>query len=292
MADVKWIKITTNVFDDEKMKLIDVLPERDAIIVIWFKLLTLAGKINDNGKVYIMEQLATTDEVLATVFNRPITVVRLALQTFVKFRMIEMNEHINIVNWEKHQNIEGLEKIREQNRLRKQKQRELENIKKLENTKEKEVVTGQSRDVTQQNKNRIDKNRIDKNRIEEEKSNNNLSCKQDDVPYKEIINYLNNKIDSNYKHTTNKTKELIRARFEEGFKFDDFKIVIDKKSETWKNTDMQKYLRPQTLFGTKFESYLNEKISLSETGKISKKAERTLKNAIKFLEEDDFIDAE
>ena len=278
MADVKWIKITTNVFDDEKMKLIDVLPERDAIIVIWFKLLTLAGKTNDNGKVYIMEQLATTDEVLATVFNRPITVVRLALQTFVKFRMIEMNEHINIVNWEKHQNIEGLEKIREQTRKRVEKHRE----------KQKQIKCN----VTVTDGNAIDKNRIDKNRIEEEKSNNNLSCKQDDVPYKEIINYLNNKIDSNYKHTTNKTKELIRARFEEGFKFDDFKIVIDKKSETWKNTDMQKYLRPQTLFGTKFESYLNEKISLSETGKISKKAERTLKNAIKFLEEDDFIDAE
>lgn len=124
MAEVKWIKITTNIFDDEKMKLIDVLPERDAIIVIWFKLLAMAGKTNDNGSVYVMKEMATTDEVLSTVFNRPLTTVRLALQTFGRFGMIEVNEHINIVNWDKHQNIEGLDKIREQNRIRQAKHRE------------------------------------------------------------------------------------------------------------------------------------------------------------------------
>jgi len=124
MADVKWIKIMVNVFDDEKMKLIDVLPERDAIIVIWFKLLALAGKTNDNGLVYIMKEMATTDEVLSTVFNRPLPTIRLALETFVRFGMIQMNDHINIVNWEKHQNVDGLEKIREQAKKRQAKYRE------------------------------------------------------------------------------------------------------------------------------------------------------------------------
>ena len=107
MVDVKWIKMTTNIFEDEKMKLIDVLPERDAIIVIWFKLLAMAGKTNDDGFVYVMKEMATTDEVLSTVFNRPLGTIRLALETFVKFGMIEVNHHISIVNWEKHQNIDG-----------------------------------------------------------------------------------------------------------------------------------------------------------------------------------------
>lgn len=80
------------------------------------------------------------------------------------------------------------------------------------------------------------------------------------IPYKEIIEYLNNRTGSNYKHTTNKTKDLIKARFNEKFTLDNFKEVIDKKCVEWMNTDMQKYLRPETLFGTKFESYLNQQV--------------------------------
>lgn len=83
---------------------------------------------------------------------------------------------------------------------------------------------------------------------------------EQNVPYKEIIDYLNDKIGSNYKSTTSKTKQLIKARFNEGFTLEDFKIVIDKKYVEWyNNKDMNKYLRPETLFGTKFEGYLNQK---------------------------------
>lgn len=81
----------------------------------------------------------------------------------------------------------------------------------------------------------------------------------DDIPYKEIVDYLNEIIGTHYKHTTKKTKKLIRARWNEGFKLEDFKIVIDKKAEEWLgDKEMEKYLRPVTLFSTKFESYLNQ----------------------------------
>ena len=83
--------------------------------------------------------------------------------------------------------------------------------------------------------------------------------KKQDIPYKEIINYLNKKIDSRYKSTTNKTKKLIKARWNEGFRLDDFKTVIDKKCVEWMgDKEMEKYLRPPTLFSNKFESYLNQ----------------------------------
>ena len=99
-------------------------------------------------------------------------------------------------------------------------------------------------------------------------SNTNIaiSSVKDDIPYKEIIDYLNMRSGSNYRHTTNKTKDLIKARFNESIKsgnpytLDNFKEVIDKKCVEWMNTDMQKYLRPETLFGTKFESYLNQQM--------------------------------
>ena len=106
-------------------------------------------------------------------------------------------------------------------------------------------------------KNSIDKNSIDKNSIDKIYSLE----KQDTIPYKEIIDYLNLKTNSNYKHSTNKTKDLIKARINEGFTLDDFKKVIDVKTNEWINDNkMNIYLRPSTLFGTNFESYLNQPI--------------------------------
>jgi len=78
------------------------------------------------------------------------------------------------------------------------------------------------------------------------------------IPYKEIIEYLNEKAGKQYRHTTPKTRELIKARWKEGFRLDDFKKVIDNKTLLWKGEKEEIYLRPVTLFGTKFESYLNE----------------------------------
>lgn len=124
MSAVKWIKITTDVFDDEKIKLIDALPDADAILVIWFKLLAQAGKSNQQGALLLNHKLAYTEEMLSTIFNRKLLTVRLALQTFEELGMIERGEYIQITNWEKHQNIEGMEKIRLQNAERQRKYRE------------------------------------------------------------------------------------------------------------------------------------------------------------------------
>ena len=119
MGDVKWIKICTDIFDDEKVLLIESMPDADGIIVIWFKLLCMAGKQNNSGVFMLNDKIAYTDEMLATVFRRPINTVRLALQTFANLEMIEIvDDVITIPNWEKHQSIDKLEKLKEQNRLR------------------------------------------------------------------------------------------------------------------------------------------------------------------------------
>ncbi|MDP4174169.1 MAG: phage replisome organizer N-terminal domain-containing protein [Bacteroidota bacterium] len=133
MAELKWIKITLNMFDDEKIKLIDAMPERDTIHYVWIRLLVQAGKTNANGFIYLNENIPYTDEMLSTIFNRPLNTIRLALKTLRDFGMIEIdiNNFIKICNWEKHQNIEGMERVREQNRLRKQKQREREKFAQL-----------------------------------------------------------------------------------------------------------------------------------------------------------------
>lgn len=81
---------------------------------------------------------------------------------------------------------------------------------------------------------------------------------------KNIISYLNTVCNTNYKHTTQKTRKCISARLNEGFTEQDFYVVIDKKSKEWMETDMEMYLRPDTLFGTKFEGYLNQRIIKSK----------------------------
>lgn len=129
MAEVKWIKICTDVFDDEKIQLVDALPDRDGIIVIWFKLLCMAGKQNNGGVFMLNDKIAYTDEMLATIFRRPLNTVRLALQTFENFGMIEIvNNTITIPNWEKHQNLNKLEKVRDQTRKRVAKHREKQKL--------------------------------------------------------------------------------------------------------------------------------------------------------------------
>jgi predicted phage replisome organizer len=129
MADVKWIKIVTDIFDDEKILLVESMPESDAMIVIWFKLLTLAGKINNGGVLLFNDKLPYTDEMLATIFRRPINTVRLAISTFEKFGMIEViNNAITIPNWSKHQTLDQLENKKEYMRTYMQEYREKQKL--------------------------------------------------------------------------------------------------------------------------------------------------------------------
>lgn len=239
LADVKWIKITTDVFDDEKILLIETLPEADSIIVIWFKLLCLAGKQNNSGVFMMNNQIAYTDKMLATIFRRKEATVQLALQTFEQFGMIEIVDGvITIPNWGKHQTLDQIEN----------KKAYMKNYMKEYREKQKALVgKTNSKTNSKANVRQADKD-IDKN----ENKINNINI---------IVEYLNDKAGTSYKPNSKNTVKHINARLTDGFTVDDFKTVIDKKCAEWKGTDMEQYLRPETLFGTKFESYLNAKIN-------------------------------
>lgn len=241
MADVKWIKIVTDVFDDEKILMIETMPECDTVIVIWFKLLCLAGKQN-NGGVFQMGQIPYTDEMFAAIFRRPINTVRLALNTFERFGMIEIiRDTVTIPNWGKHQSLDAYEKkkIRDRERIAR---------KRAEQKALVEMSPDKSPDVAF---------------LEEDKEKE--EDKEREI-YIYVISYLNEKAGTEFKHTTAKTRTAIHARLSEGFTVDNFKTVIDKKCAEWLGDEkMEKYLRPETLFGTKFEGYLNAKVSKQQT---------------------------
>ena len=125
MADVKWIKIAVDIFDNRKIKQIETMPDGESLLIIWFKLLCLAGNVNDGGLIYLTKEIPYTDEMLATQFNKPLANVRLALKTFEAFGMVEIiNNIIYLSSWEKYQNTDKLAEIREQTRQRVAKHRE------------------------------------------------------------------------------------------------------------------------------------------------------------------------
>lgn len=125
MADVKWIKIVTDIFDDEKMYAIECMPDGQAIQLVWLKILCLAGKCNQNGFLVINKKLAYTDEMLAKIFRMEIGVVQRALEIFQKLEMVEIvDDSYMVSNWLMYQSGDKLEEYKEQHRLAQKRYRE------------------------------------------------------------------------------------------------------------------------------------------------------------------------
>ncbi|MEH7736483.1 phage replisome organizer N-terminal domain-containing protein [Bacillus pumilus] len=259
MAEIKFVKLSTNMFDDEKIKLIEQMPESDTLLIIWVKLLAQAGKTNASGYIYLSENVPYTEEMLSAIFNRPLGVVRMALNTFKQFGMIEINDnhYISICNWEKHQNVDAMNKIREDTRKRVAKHREKQKALALETSGNvtRNVTVTQSNEQERRSK----KEEVRKKNKDILSGNPTAGDPESDIPFKLIIDLLNKVTGKSFRHSSAATQRLIKARWNDGFRFEDFKTVILTKTNQWlKDDKMNKYLQPTTLFGTKFEGYLNE----------------------------------
>lgn len=259
MADgVKWIKIVVDVFNDEKISMIETLPDGDSIIVIWFKLLCLAGQKNNGGIFFMKEKVPYTEEMLSAIFRRPLNTVRFAIRTFEQYGMVEIIDNvITIPSWSKHQSEAKLSEMREYNKLAKRAERERRKL----------LVGGEcipalpeEKPIEEQNKDNVN----DKSMTSQDSPLLSISVSGSEslsLLVTKVIKYLNEKADTNYRPSTDTTKKLIKARLNEGFQEEDFYTVIDKKVNEWINTTNAIYIRPETLFGNKFESYLNQRDS-------------------------------
>ncbi|EFU06686.1 TPA: phage replisome organizer [Enterococcus faecalis] len=222
MAEISWIKLKTTMFDDEKIKLIQSMPEADAILVIWIRLLVLAGKTNDEGLIYIQRNMPYTEEMLATLFSKPVNVVRLALMTLQQFNMIDLNEDglIAIENWDKHQNIEGMEKVRLKNAERVRKHRERKKQQALEDKNSSNVTCN----VTVTDCNGTDKD-IDKEiDIDKDKKNRSkTSCKYSDEHLR-LAEKLKNNLINDF------PSEMKRVKIEKWA--DTFRLIEERDQQT------------------------------------------------------------
>lgn len=215
MSDVKWIKITTDMFDNRKIRHLRKLPEGNSIVLIWVMLLAMAGKCNDHGKIYLTENIPYTPKMLADELDFEENTVQLALQALEQLDMIVLDDgYFSITGWEEHQNIEGMDRIREQNRIRKQRQREKERL-----IAESRVMSRDSH-ATEEDKDKEEEKDIDK------ESKEKVTCEQVVDLYRSIcVSYP--KVIS----LSEARKRAIRARLKM-YSMDDFRMLFEKAEES------------------------------------------------------------
>lgn len=259
MANVEWVRLQTDMFDNRKIKYIRTLPEGNNIVLIWVMLLTMAGRCNSNGLIFLTENVPYTTHMLAAELGFDETVVAMAISVFERLGMVATSgEALLISSWNEHQFVDGLEKIREKDRNRKREKKKQEQA--LLDSAENSTEIPRNDDGNSTDSSYI-YNSLDFSSSSKDLKDNKDSSSNTNSIYKDIIDYLNTTIGTNYSRTSKSTIKHINARLSEGFTIEDFKTVIDKKSKEWMGTDFEKFLRPDTLFSTKFESYLNQKIN-------------------------------
>lgn len=215
-SDVKWIKITTDMFDNKKIKYLRRLPEGNSIVLIWVMLLTMAGRCNANGMIFLTENIPYTTKMLADELDFEENTVQLALNALEKLGMITTNsDFFYITGWAEHQNIEGMDKIREQNRVRKQRQREREKL-----LPENSHVMSRDSHATDKDKDKDkDKEREEKEKIKE----------KEDISYQQIADLYNSLCPSypSIRSLSEARKKAIRARLHT-YTVDDFRTLFEK----------------------------------------------------------------
>lgn len=256
MSDNKkyyYLKLKENFFDSDDMIILESM--QDGVIYSNILLKLYLRSLKYDGRLMFNERIPFNSTMLSQVTRQSVGNIEKAVKLFEELGLIEIMDNGAIYMTEI-QNFIGKSST--------EADRKREWRTKIDSEKYAITTDGQmSGQMSDKNPPEKEiKKEID---IEIEES----SKKSDKTPYSEIIDYLNQKTNKSYK-TTQKWKDLIKARWNEGQRVDDFKKVIDVKCSQWINdSNMNKYLRPQTLFGNKFDEYLNEYVPKIESSRIS-----------------------
>lgn len=217
MADVKWIKITTDMFDNRKIKHLRRLPDGNNIVLIWVMLLTMAGRCNSGGMIFLTENIPYTPKMLADELDFEENTVRLALEALERLGMVVMsNGCFTIAGWSEHQNIDGMDKIRESKRLAQARWRA------------KQKVLPPAVDTTVDST--VDSERISVDDAEEDIEEEREEEKErDKIDYKGIVAAFNSICVSfpSVKALSDARKKAIKARLNT-YSLDDFKTLFEK----------------------------------------------------------------
>lgn len=244
-----WIKLKTDFFNQETIDFL-LSQENGCQYIVLYQMLCL-NTANNNGEMAtrIGEMIVPYDinKIVRDTKYFTFDTVAVALELFKKLGLIyqEEGEVLKISNFD---DMVGSE---------------TSSAKRVREFRERQKALQCNDNVTQENRDKILDIRDKSKEIEIEGEIEIIPSENSEahLPFKEIVDYLNSLAGTNYRASSRKTKELIKARINEGFTLDDFKVVIEKKTREWINDNkMKAYLRPETLFGTKFEGYLNQPV--------------------------------
>lgn len=229
-----WLKLMKDFFTNPKIKKLRKLAGGDTFTIIYLKLQLLSL---DNEGVLIFQGIENTfEEEMALTIDEDVENVSVTLNYLISQNLMEVLSKTEYLLTEAQCLIGSESSVTK--RVRKHREQKALQCNANETICNTEIDIDIEKEIDKDNKKEINKEKI---------------------PYKEIIDCLNNSAKTNYRSTTKETKDKIKARWNEGFRLNDFETVIKNKCNDWLGTDMEKFIRPITLFGTKFESYLNQK---------------------------------
>lgn len=249
MSDNKryyWLQMKEEFFREKEIKMLRKIAGGDTYTIIYLKMMLLS--LRDNGKLLYEGVGSDFAEEIALEIDEDVENVKVTVKFLLSKNLMQISDYEGFMT-----DVPSMIGSETDSARR---------VRKHRNLKEKNL---QSNGKALQSNNDVTKGNTEIDieldiELEKEKDILLSSDEHDPIPYSEIVSYLNQKAERNYKDSTSKTKSLINARWNEGFSLDDFKKVVDNKVLEWKgNAEMSNYLRPETLFGTKFESYLNQK---------------------------------
>lgn len=215
MAEIKWIKLTTDMFDNRKIKHLRRLPDGNSIVLIWVMLLTMAGRCNAGGMIFLTENIPYTPKMLADELGFEEATVQLAITALENFDMVvTKNGYFTIAGWDEHQNVEGMEKIREQNRIRQQ--RWYEKQKALPNATPNVSITQPN--ATEEE---MEEEKETEEEIEVDSKKENVSCQQVVDLYHSICKSF-----PSVRSLSEPRKRAIKARLK-SYTLEDFKTVFE-----------------------------------------------------------------
>lgn len=243
MSDIKkyyYLKLKEDFFESDEMILLESLPDGYLYSNILMKL--YVRSLRNEGKLMVNDKIPYNAQMIATVTRHQVGTVEKALSIFQELKLIEVLDN-GAIYMSDIQNFIG------KSSTEADRKREYRSRIEAEKTALLGQVSGQMSDKSPpENRDQRLENRSN-NIVEKESRQNTI---------KEIVEYLNLKTNKSFKASTKATQRHISERLEEGYSLENFKCVIDKKVKEWSGTDMDQYLRPETLFGTKFEGYLNQ----------------------------------
>lgn len=238
MADVQWIRITTDMFDNRKIKFLRKLPDGNNLVLIWVMLLTMAGRCNSSGMIFLTENIPYTPKILADELGFEEGTVLLALQMFEKLHMVATsNDFLVIPGWEEYQNVEGLDRIREQTRIRVANHREKKRISDCNVTSNVTVTNGNATEEEREEDKEIEDSSSSL-RSEELVAPEAAATPQQEeierIPYAKVQKLYNDLCPKMAKCTvmSEARKKAIKARFGSGYKLEDFERLFDLAAQS------------------------------------------------------------